>query len=95
MSDDDTLHLTPAEVEQVEAMLTHDARDSRYWAAIRADQSRFTVDAVIRLAENEQADLRAEAERLRAALRFKNGTIEDLALVIETLRAQLDAGGLS
>jgi len=43
-----------------------DARGSKYWAAFRADESRHTVDAVIRLADNEQAELRATIERVRA-----------------------------
>jgi len=55
-------------------------RIAEWAAAIRADQTRFTVDAAIRLADTEQ-------EGLRAALRFKDGTIEDLAAEIETLRA--------
>jgi len=58
--------------------MSGDPRFTGYWAAIRADQTRFTVDAVIRLADNEQ-------EGLRAALNFKQGTIDDLAAEIERL----------
>jgi hypothetical protein len=79
--------------------MTDDPRFSDYWAAIRADLNKQTVDAVIRLADNEQEALQArldqaearvdqltdEAEGLRAALRFKSGIVEDLAAEIERL----------
>ena len=47
--------------------MSDDPRFTDYWAAIRADLSKQTVDAVIRLADNEQAELRAEVDRLAAA----------------------------
>jgi len=68
--------------------MSDDPRFTGYWAAIRADLNKQTVDAVIRLADNEQ-------EGLRAALNFKQGIIDDLAAEVQTLRAQLDAMGLS
>ena len=46
--------------------MSDDPRFTGYWAAIRADLNKQTVDAVIRLADNEQADLRATIERVRA-----------------------------
>jgi len=45
--------------------MSDDPRFTDYWAAIRADLNKQTVDAVIRLADNEQADLRATIERVR------------------------------
>ena len=47
--------------------MSDDPRFTGYWAAIRADLNKQTVDAVIRLADNEQADLRAELERWKTA----------------------------
>ena len=44
--------------------MSDDPRFTGYWAAIRADLNKQTVDAVIRLADNEQAELVA---RLRGA----------------------------
>jgi len=45
--------------------MSDDPRFTGYWAAIRADLNKQTVDAVIRLADNEQAELVAEVETLR------------------------------
>ena len=64
------------------ACMTTDPRFSDYWAAIRADLNKQTVDAVIRLADNEQ-------EGLRAALNFKQGIIDDLAADIVAAEAKL------
>lgn len=43
-----------------------DARDSRYWAAIRRDREMQTVDAVTRLADSEQAGLQARLDQAEA-----------------------------
>ena len=47
--------------------MSDDPRFAGYWAAIRADLSKQTVDAVIRLADNEQEGLRAEVEKWKTA----------------------------
>ena len=46
--------------------MSDDPRFTGYWAAIRADLNKQTVDAVIRLADNEQEGLRARLDQAEA-----------------------------
>ena len=115
MTDDKTLHLTPAEAEQVEALLVHDRAEIRNSADDDADRLVRRVyaalnsgrdAAVVQVVLDETDALRREVETLRegnrvacgrfevaeaaliasrAALAFKDGTIEDLAAQIERL----------
>jgi len=54
-------------------------RQKRWYAAVHTDSLTRRTEAVIRLADEEQAELRRTIEGLRAALVFKSGVIEDLA----------------
>ena len=77
--------------------MSDDPRFTGYWAAIRADLNKQTVDAVIRLADNEQADLRAEVERLTdennrlATLLGRRMTGKEIG---ETLSRMIESGDL-
>jgi hypothetical protein len=94
MTDDGTtLHLTPAEVEQVEALLVHDRAEIRNSADDDADRLVRRVyaalnsgrdAAVVQVVLDETDRLRREVEGLRAALKFKRGIIDDLAAQVES-----------
>jgi len=57
--------------------MSDDPRFTGYWAAIRADLSKQTVDAVIRLADNEQAAWRKRAEDAEANFARLAGATDD------------------